>query len=122
MSSMFMNDAALLPIGEEESFEIVEVPTEDSFSPLESEIAEANLEKAKGTTAALVHDVEASILEMQNILGKTKMGSATLSEREQLLLLNTKLSALKIDIDESKTTEKDAEIKVLRSKARSKVV
>mmetsp|Transcript_16497 Transcript_16497/g.29920 ORF Transcript_16497/g.29920 Transcript_16497/m.29920 type:complete len:391 (+) Transcript_16497:295-1467(+) len=113
--SMFTNEASLLPIGEEESFEIVEEPT------LGNGVAEADLKKAKSNTAVLEHEAEKNILEMQRLLGKSKTRSASRSEKGRLLSLNSKLSALKKDIEESRTVEEDTEVTLLRSKTRSKV-
>ena len=82
---------------------------------------EAELNKSKARTAVLAHEAESSILELQRLLGKTNTGTATRAEKDRLLSLNSKLSALKMDIKEAKTIEKDTELKLLRSKARGKV-
>ncbi|KAL3798707.1 hypothetical protein HJC23_004458 [Cyclotella cryptica] len=117
---MFTMEAVFLPmIGEEESFEIIENPKTEKA--IEKDSAEALLDKAKAKTAVLADEAEMSIVELQNLLGKTKTGTATRVEKDRLLSLNSKLSALKKDIAEAKTIEKDAELFFLHAKASSKV-
>ena len=99
----------------------MEEPIEVAFHPVDSDLVEVDLKKSKARTSVLVHDAECSILEMQRLLGKNKTGTATRAEKDRLLVLNSKLSALKKDIGASKTVEKDTELKLLRSKSRSKV-
>jgi hypothetical protein len=110
------------PIGEEEEFEIVEEEnTEGKGHPLASDVAEADLKKTRARTAVLAHEAESNIMALQHLLGKTSTGIATRAEKDRLLSLNSKLSALKADIKEAKTIEKDTEIKFLKATARSKV-
>lgn len=116
--SIFTKEAEILPIGEEESFEIVEEPT---LGPSDEDAVKANHLKSKARTAALAHEAQSSMLELQELLGKTDSGTTTRAEKERLLSLNSKLTALKKDIKEAKTIEKDTELELLRSKARSKV-
>lgn len=115
------NDAAFLPIWEEEDLlEIVEEPA-DTTRSFECDKAEVAVEKSKARTAVLAHEAECSILELQRLLGKTSTGTSTHAEKDRLLSLNSKLSALKKDIKDAKTIEKDAELELLKSRARSKV-
>lgn len=116
--SVFTKEAIFPSIGEEEEFEIVQEPTVEK---VDVEEAEAEFTKSKARTAVLAHEAESSILELQRLLGKTNTGTATLDEKDRLISLNSKLSALKMDIKAAKTIEKDTELKLLRSKARGKV-
>jgi len=116
--SMFTKEAEILPIGEEESFEIVEEPT---LGPSDEDAVKANHLKSKARTAVLAHEAQSSMLELQELLGKTDSGTTTRAEKDRLLSLNSKLTALKKDIKEAKTIERDTELELLRSKARSKV-
>lgn len=73
----------LLPIGEDDTFEVVEEPTNESAHPLDSDVIEAKLEKAKASTAVLADEAESSMLELQRLLGKTKTGTATRSDKDR---------------------------------------
>ena len=117
---MFTMEAVFLPmIGEEESFEIIENPKTNKA--IEKDLAEALLDKAKAKTAVLADEAELGIMELQNLLRKSKTGTATRAEKDRLLSLNSKLSALKKDIEGAKTFERDAELLFLRAKTTSKV-
>lgn len=109
--------AHLLPIGEDDSFDILERP----ITQFEVDLAEVDAEKAKAKTATLAREAESSILELQELLEKTKVGTATRSDKDHLVEVNKKLSALKKDIKEAKTAEKSTEMELLRSTTRMKV-
>jgi hypothetical protein len=79
-STMTPKEALLLPIGEDDSFEILERP----ITALEMDIAEVNFDKAKAKTAMLAEEAESSILELQKLLEKTKTGTATLNDKDHL--------------------------------------
>ena len=86
-------DDFLPMIREEESFEIVEGPN-TSKKTADKDVAEAHLDKAKAKMAVLADEVEMSILELQELLGKSKVGTATRDEKDRLRSLNSKLSAM----------------------------
>lgn len=97
----------------------------DDFLPMigkdDKDVAEAHLDKAKAKTAVLADEAEMSILELQELLGKSKVGTATRDEKDRLRSLNSKLSAMKKSIEAAKTFEKSTELAYLRSTAASKV-
>jgi hypothetical protein len=108
---------------DEDLFEIIEDPsTTEAVLLLDCDLAEAHVEKSKARTAVLAQEAESNILELQRLLGKTSSGTATRNERDQLLSLNSKLSVLKKDIEYAKIVEEESELKLLRSRARSKVI
>ena len=116
---MIKGENDFLPmIGEEESFDI-EAPQVEKT--VDKDIAEAHLERAKAKTKSLADEAEMSILELQKLLAKSKMGTATRDEKDRLCSLNSELSAMKKDIEAVKTFERSAELVYLRSKATSKV-
>ena len=114
---MTFTGAHLLPIEEDDSFEILEKP----ITELEVDLAEVNAEKAKAKTATLAKEAEISMLELQKLLEKTSTGTATLDDKDHLVEVNKKLSVLKKDIKEAKTVEKSTEVELLRSTTRMKV-
>lgn len=117
----FAEEATFRPIWEDEDLlEIIEEPDEAARLTYRDR-DEVDLEKSKARTAVLAHEAECSILELQRLIGKTTSGTATHEEKNRLMSLNLKLSALKKDIEHSKTVEKDSELKLLRSIVRSKV-
>lgn len=88
---------------------------------VDKDVAKAYLDRAKAKTAVLVDEAEMSIIELQKLLGKSETGTAMREEKDRLLLLNSKLSAMKMDFKAAKTVERDAELTFLRSKAATKV-
>ena len=86
--SIFIMEA-FLPIGEEEEmFEIVEEPTEETTHPVDNDIVEVDLKKPKARTAVLALEAEEKNLAMQRLLGKTDTGTATCAEKDRLLSLH----------------------------------
>ena len=112
-----IKEAHLLPILEEDSTGILEQP----ITAQELDVAEAKYENAKTQTAKIAQEAEGRILELQKLLKKTKIGTATRHDKERLAKVNSKLSKLKREVAESKTVEKSTEMEFLRSSTRMKV-
>lgn len=117
----FTKETPFLPIWEVDDWlETVEEPSE-ATRLIECDTAKVEVEKSKARTAVLAHEAESSILELQRLIRKTTTDTATHVEKDHLISLNSKLCALKKDIEDAKTVEKDLELKLLRSIAISKV-
>jgi hypothetical protein len=96
--SKFSRALEILPIGEEEEFEIVTEGLEEEIHPLDTDVVKADLKKKRAKTAVLADEAESNIMELQWLLRKTNMRTATRAEKDRLLSLNLTLSALKSDI------------------------
>lgn len=108
-------DAVLATIGEYDGHYCVD---EDDVE----EISEDHVTAAKCKTKEVAAAAEKEISDLISFLGKVSTGTATRNEMESLKSLHGKLSKIKKEVEMSKDTESEMEIKMLKCITRRKTV
>lgn len=104
-----------------EGFVLAAIDEDNELTEEDVDIREEQVKDAKLNTASLAASAQEKIADLSALLGKLKTGTATRDEKKRLESLNSELSHLKSEISTSKTQESEAEVKLLRSKAASKI-
>jgi hypothetical protein len=86
----------------------------------EEETTVEDVQNAKLQTQMLAAAAEKEMMELCDLLGKLKTGTATREEKDHAMSLHAKLDVMKKDMADSKTRESKTEIKMLHSVTRKK--
>lgn len=113
------DDALLATIGEYEEADEDCLEVDEIY---EEEEASRKREAAASKTATLAAVAEKEMLELGELLGKLKTGTATRNEKDRLKSMNGKLSKLRKEVETSKHRESELELKMLRSATKHKTM
>jgi len=72
----------------------------------EAMVTDADVKAAEGKTAEIALDARQNMAEMNDILQKLSLGSATQSEKDKLSSMSSKLASMTKQVEASKTSEK----------------